>query len=99
MIPYYIWGGTNDSGTYRVKPGFYEIRVKFPSIGLIPGKYSLDTYLRDKDFITLDIVEAFTFTVDANGRTSESIYYQEREWSIVKVKEISYKENEIKGYG
>ncbi len=76
-------GGSNDKETFQVTPGLYELQVELPYLGLAPGAYMLRVDVRREALFILEMIEAFSFTVQSNGRMSKSIFYQPRSWRLL----------------
>lgn len=72
-----------DKETFEVAPGEYEFSVHLPYVGLLPGTYTLNTYLKDGALFMLDAYESYRFTVDGKERLNRGQYYQPRDWKIV----------------
>ena len=72
-----------DNETFAIAPGEYEFRVYFPALGLLPGSYTLNTYLKNGSIYVLDAYESFRFTVNSQDRMNRGLYYQPRVWQIV----------------
>lgn len=74
----------NDKTTLNVSPGEYETIVKFPSLGLRPGLYSMKIFIRQDALHTFDCIESFRFSVEGKVIMSQCLYYQPRKWEIIK---------------
>jgi len=78
-------GGSNDKQVFNVSPGYHEIQVGLPQVGLAPGTYTMRVDMRKDALFVLDICESFHFTVESNGSMSKSVYYQPRTWKLLPV--------------
>ena len=76
-----------DDATLNLKEGDNEIQVEILSLGLLPGIYDMEVYLKkEKPHANLDILESFRFQVremDNNSVfTGKSLFYQPRQWQV-----------------
>lgn len=76
-------GGSNDQEVFQVAPGLYELQVELPYLGLAPGSYMLRVDVRREALFILEMIEAFSFMVQSNGRMSKSTFYQPRSWRLL----------------
>lgn len=73
----------SDNQPLEISPGRVELQMQMPYCGLIPGVYSARIYVREAVY-SFDIVEAFRFTVKANKNASRCLFYQPRNWAVIK---------------
>jgi lipopolysaccharide transport system ATP-binding protein len=73
-----------DEEAFEIAPGEYELRAYFPYLGLLPGSYSFNIYLKDGSIYVLDLYESFKFTVQGQEKMNRGLFYQPREWQIAK---------------
>jgi lipopolysaccharide transport system ATP-binding protein len=73
-----------DGETFEVSPGEYELRAKFPYLGLLPGAYSMNIYIKNGTMYTLDDYEGLRFRVNRHYQAGRGIYYQARYWELKK---------------
>jgi lipopolysaccharide transport system ATP-binding protein len=71
-----------DQDRFAVESGDYELRVYLPYLGLLPGSYTLNIYLKDGSLYMLDIHESVQFTVNGQESLNRGQYFQPREWQI-----------------
>ncbi|MBF2003418.1 MAG: ABC transporter ATP-binding protein [Synechococcales cyanobacterium C42_A2020_086] len=71
-----------DQETFAVSPGEYELRVFLPHLGLLPGSYTLNVYLKEGSLYVLDAYESLRFSVKGHEKLNRGQYYQPREWQI-----------------
>lgn len=76
-------GGSNDPEVFQAEAGLHELQIELPQFGLGAGSYLLRVDVRRGALYMLDIVEAFSFAVESNGRMSKSLYYQPRSWRLM----------------
>jgi lipopolysaccharide transport system ATP-binding protein len=50
---------------------------------LKPGTYLLDLHVYQGNYILLDSVQEFGFSVEGSGSMSECAFYQPRQWNAV----------------
>ncbi len=74
---------TNDNQLFEMPPGKHEIRLKMPFLGLAPGSYTMNIKLKEGAIRTLDFLESFRFTVNADSKMSECKFYQQRVWQLI----------------
>ncbi|HEY9699944.1 MAG TPA: ABC transporter ATP-binding protein [Trichocoleus sp.] len=72
-----------DNEMFEVAPGHYELRVHLPHFGLLPGSYSLNTYIKDGSLYVLDAYESLQFTVDSTAKLNRGSFYQPRQWQLL----------------
>lgn len=75
--------GQNDDAFFRLSPGFSEIQLQLPYLGLVPGTYTAQIRLRRDAIYTFDLVESFRFTVTAHCNVNKCQFYQPRTWALV----------------
>lgn len=75
--------GQNDEAFFRVSPGFSEIQLQLPYLGLAPGVYTAQIRVRKDAVYTFDVVDSFRFTVTAQTNINKCQYYQPRSWALV----------------
>ena len=73
----------NDKKPLDIWSGEHEIQVRMPYLGLRPGVYNMTVAIRKDSLHTLDIVESFSFTVEARETLSRCLFYQPRSWEVV----------------
>lgn len=71
-----------DQETFAVAAGEYELRVYLPYLGLLPGSYTLNVYLKDGPLYMLDAYESMRFTVNGKEKLNRGQFYQPHEWQI-----------------
>jgi lipopolysaccharide transport system ATP-binding protein len=76
----------HDRTPLSVIAGTNEIRVEMPYLGLKPGSYLLDLHIFQGNYILLDSVQEFGFSVEGSGSMSECAFYQPRQWNAVSLK-------------
>ncbi len=64
--------------------GTVELRMRWPSCGLVPGIYGARIVVRE-GMTPLDNVESYRFAVRSSDVVGRSLYYQPRTWSAVPV--------------
>ncbi len=72
----------NDESPFAIGQGEHKIKLKMPYLGLATGLYTMNIKLKQESLYTLDFVESFRFTVEANGKMSMCRFYQPRSWEI-----------------
>ncbi|MDV2995527.1 MAG: Vitamin B12 import ATP-binding protein BtuD [Chroococcidiopsis sp. SAG 2025] len=72
-----------DGESWNILPGYYEIQLKMPYLGLKPSFYTLKLSISKNSYYMLDAVESFKFTVEGKGM-SQCLFYQPRTWKLVK---------------
>lgn len=73
----------NDGESFSCSKGNHEIQVYMESLGLKPGLYDMKIIIRRDALETLDYVESFRFTVEADKSMTNNMYYQKRVWNLV----------------
>jgi lipopolysaccharide transport system ATP-binding protein len=76
-----ILSSFNDKVPLEIKAGKHEIQVFMPCLGLTPGSYIMQVFIRKDSIYTFDYVEAFTFKVTSNIAMGRSLFYQPHIWS------------------
>ena len=75
-----------DHKKMSINSGNYELRVKLDSLGLNPGTYCMNLFIKKGSLFILDGLELFYFNVCLlNNQTPKGLFYQSREWEIVEV--------------
>jgi lipopolysaccharide transport system ATP-binding protein len=65
-------------------PGYTEIQLEMPYLGLKLGAYIMDIYIKKEGLFHLDAIESFRFRVEAQGDpSSRCLFYQPRNWNII----------------
>jgi lipopolysaccharide transport system ATP-binding protein len=77
-------GGTNDHENFQLSPGFHQMKIEMPYLGLAPGVYSVRVDVRKGALFILDMADTYKFNVQSNGRMSKSSFYQPRSWHLVR---------------
>ncbi|MGF1495582.1 MAG: ABC transporter ATP-binding protein [Elainellaceae cyanobacterium] len=77
--------GQNDDAFFHLLPGFSEIQLRLPYLGLSPGVYTAQIRLRKDAIYIFDLVESFRFAVAAHCNTDKCQFYQPRTWSLIPV--------------
>ncbi len=72
-----------DSKILENSPGEFEIRLEVPYLGLRPGTYAMNIYIKDGSVYVFDAHEGFRFNVLVGDNTNQGIFYQPRNWDIV----------------
>ncbi|PSB48170.1 ABC transporter ATP-binding protein [Cyanosarcina cf. burmensis CCALA 770] len=72
-----------DRESWDILPGYYEIQLKMPYLGLKPSFYTLKLSISKNLYYMLDAVESFKFTVEGKGM-SQCLFYQPRTWKLVR---------------
>lgn len=72
-----------DTESFVVEPGDFEIRLQMPYCGLKPGIYSAKLNLTEGLLNLLDAVESFAFIVKTNESISQCSFYQPRKFVVV----------------
>ena len=75
--------GQNDDAFFNLSPGFSEIQLQLPYLGLAPGVYTAQIRVRKDAVYTFDVVESFRFTVTAYCNINKCQFYQPRTWALV----------------
>jgi lipopolysaccharide transport system ATP-binding protein len=75
--------GQNDDVFFRVLPGYSEIQLRLPYLGLAPGVYTAQVRVRKDAVYTFDVVESFRFTVSTKFNINKCQFYQPRDWALV----------------
>jgi lipopolysaccharide transport system ATP-binding protein len=78
-----------DGEPLELNKGDNEVQIEMPYLGLRPGVYEMDVYLKkEKPHANLDIIESFRFKVREIDNNSvfigKSLFYQPRLWRVVK---------------
>ncbi|MCG6137607.1 MAG: ABC transporter ATP-binding protein [Nostoc sp. LLA-1] len=73
----------DDDVPLDVFSGNHELQVRFPYVGLKPGMYTMQIYIKKDGLYTLDYFESFRFTVRPQGTMTNCLYYQPRTWHSV----------------
>jgi lipopolysaccharide transport system ATP-binding protein len=71
-----------DQEMFEVVPDEYELRTYLPYLGLLPGSYTLNIYIKDGPLYVLDAYESIRFTIEGKGKLNRGQYYQPHEWQI-----------------
>jgi lipopolysaccharide transport system ATP-binding protein len=71
-----------DEETFAVAAGEYELRVYLPYLGLLPGSYTLNIYVKDGPLYMLDAYESMRFTVNGQEKLNRGQFYQPHDWQI-----------------
>lgn len=80
--PILFLGGFLDNASYDLEPGYHEITIVMPYLGLRPGLYSASVNVRSGTKYMLDTVESFRFSVVGDASMSNNAYYQPRTWEL-----------------
>ena len=72
-----------DDEMFEVAPGHYELRVYLPYLGLLPGSYTLNTYIKDGSLFVLDSYESLQFKVESTAYLNRGSFYQPRQWQLL----------------
>ncbi|PMB22105.1 ABC transporter ATP-binding protein [Fischerella thermalis] len=72
----------NDNEYLEVLPGKNELQMYMPFCCLNPGVYNTKVFIKEGAY-SFDAVESFRFTVKSNTITSQSLFYQPREWKVI----------------
>lgn len=70
-----------DGQRLTLPAGTVELRMCWPSCGLVPGTYGARVYLRE-GMRLLDVVESFRFVVTSDDMVGPSLYHQPRSWEV-----------------
>ena len=71
-----------DNESLTLTSGECEIRVELPYLGLKPGTYMMNVFVKQNSLYILDLVENFKFKVDGEGN-SRNLFYQPRQWNVI----------------
>ena len=74
----------DDESPLNIFPGKNELQVWLSYVGLRPGSYSLQVYLKRDSLYTLDQFEMFIFSVQSRQTMSRCLFYQPRLWKSIK---------------
>jgi lipopolysaccharide transport system ATP-binding protein len=74
----------SDKQPFSFIPGKHEVQLQFPHFGLRLGNYTIDIYAKKDGLYHLDSIESFRFKVLSKDSISRGLYYQPRNWKIVK---------------
>ncbi|MBV8803203.1 MAG: ABC transporter ATP-binding protein, partial [Gammaproteobacteria bacterium] len=66
-----------------ISVGYHELRMRMPFLGLQPGIYKMEVYVKEGSFFTLDLVESFKFEVKGKHDVNRNLFYQPHSWDIV----------------
>ena len=69
-----------DNATCRLGPGFHRLSLELSDFPLKPGNYIAKLSVNSGRLHSLDIVEAFYFSVDSGASISDSLFYARRKW-------------------
>ncbi|GAB4376934.1 MAG: hypothetical protein Kow00121_25040 [Elainellaceae cyanobacterium] len=72
-----------DEEAFAAEPGVYELRVYLPHLGLLPGSYTLNVYVKDGSIYMLDAYEGLRFNVAEQKGLNRGAFYQPRQWQLV----------------
>ncbi|KYC41577.1 ABC transporter ATP-binding protein [Scytonema hofmannii PCC 7110] len=72
------------SSDLTVSPGNFELRLHMPCFGLKPGVYTAKLNVAEGILNVFDAVETFVFSVKSESNMNQCLYYQQREWKVVK---------------
>ena len=74
----------SDDECLEVSPGEVELQMYMPYCGLKAGKYSAKVIIREGAY-SFDAVESFRFSVQADQRANQSLFYQPRMWKVTNI--------------
>lgn len=77
-----FFSSMSDNKSFEMCSGEHEMKLEMPSLGLPTGIYTMSIKLKEGTISTLDFIESFKFTVNADSKMSECKFYQQREWKI-----------------
>ena len=72
----------SDNEYLEVLPGKNELQMYMPFCCLNPGVYNAKVFIKEGAY-SFDAIESFRFTVKSNTITSQSLFYQPREWKVI----------------
>ncbi len=72
-----------DDEMFEVAPGIYELRLALPYLGLLPGSYTLNAFIKDGLLYLLDSYESLPFTVESASHLNRGFFYQPRQWQLL----------------
>ncbi|PMB23707.1 ABC transporter ATP-binding protein, partial [Fischerella thermalis CCMEE 5198] len=72
-----------DEQTLKILPGENELQVHMPYVGLRPGLYTMQIYIKKDSLYTLDYYESFQFSVKTKTTMTKCLFYQPRVWKSV----------------
>ncbi|PSN14673.1 ABC transporter ATP-binding protein [filamentous cyanobacterium CCT1] len=75
-----ILSSFNDKIPLRIQVGKHEFQVHMPYLGLTPGSYIMQVFIRKDSIYTYDYVESFIFKVTSETAMGRSLFYQPRTW-------------------
>ena len=78
-----FFSSMNDNQSFEMSSGEHEIKFEMPCLGLPTGIYTMSIKLKEGAISTLDLVESFKFTVNADSKMSECKFYQQRAWKMI----------------
>jgi len=73
----------NDNVTLNAPSGIFEVQMGMSYCALIQGIYSAKIYIK-KGILSFDLVPSFRFRVNSQINTSRCMFYQSRNWQILK---------------
>lgn len=73
----------DDEQTLEILPGENELQVHMPYVGLRPGLYTMQIYIKKDSLYTLDYYESFQFSVKTKTTMTKCLFYQPRVWKSV----------------
>ncbi len=74
--------GGNDNHFFQLFPGEHEIQLQMPYVCFKPGIYSMTIKVK-RELYTFETIDNFRFTVKSDGKMSNCMFYQPRNWTIV----------------
>lgn len=77
--------GQTDDVFFQLSPGWSELQLRLPYLGLGPGTYTAQIRLRKDGVYTFDVVESFRFTVGSHISMDKCQFYQPRSWGLIPV--------------
>ncbi|WP_337885319.1 polysaccharide ABC transporter ATP-binding protein [Fischerella thermalis] len=73
----------DDEQALEILPGENELQVHMPYVGLRPGLYTMQIYIKKDSLYTLDYYESFQFSVKTKTTMTKCLFYQPRVWKSV----------------
>ena len=74
----------DDDSPLKILPGKNELQVSMPYLGLKPGLYTMQIYLKKDSLYTVDYFGSFRFSVHTRQTMARCLFYQPRTWKSVK---------------
>lgn len=80
-----ILSSFNDKIPLDIKIGRHELQVHMPHLGLTPGSYIMQVFIRKDSIFTYDYIESFIFKVNSEIAMGRSLFHQSRTWKQIDI--------------